>query len=166
MLNQKEKKESGFTLVELMIVIAIIGILAAIAIPQFSKYRSRSFNTKAMSNVKVVKSEALGHAAEWDEFPTDIPNTPLASGTVTAYSIAADAGGYTNGIAGQVLSVVSASIEAESDMAIIFAMRGSLGGSNDDDSNIYGLLNGDDAITQTVVDGHVATDYKSDWEIR
>nr|WP_319490922.1 prepilin-type N-terminal cleavage/methylation domain-containing protein [uncultured Desulfobacter sp.] len=66
---RKQKNQKGFTLIELMIVIAIIGILAAIAIPQFSKYRAKSYNAASVSDAKNIKTELEGYYAEWDTYP-------------------------------------------------------------------------------------------------
>ena len=60
--------DKGFTLVELMIVIAIIGILAAIAIPQFSAYRVRSYNALAVNDLRHAAAAQEAYYVEYKSY--------------------------------------------------------------------------------------------------
>ena len=68
MLKDMKNNQKGFTLIELMIVVAIIGILAAIAIPQFAAYRMRAFNSAAVSDVNNIQKSEATLFADWQCF--------------------------------------------------------------------------------------------------
>jgi type IV pilus assembly protein PilA len=63
-----EKSEEGFTLIEMMIVVVIIGILAAIAIPQFARYQLKSKTSEATRNIGAVRTAEEAFSAKWGKF--------------------------------------------------------------------------------------------------
>jgi len=62
------KNKKGFTLIELMIVVAIIGILAAIAIPDFLKFQARAKQSEAKTNLGAIFTTQVSYFGEYNSY--------------------------------------------------------------------------------------------------
>jgi prepilin-type N-terminal cleavage/methylation domain-containing protein len=74
-MKRNTAKKKGFTLVEIMIVVAIIGLLAAIAIPNFVKARTTSQQNACINNLRLVDAAKQQWALEQRKQTTDAPAT-------------------------------------------------------------------------------------------
>ncbi|QNO16112.1 prepilin-type N-terminal cleavage/methylation domain-containing protein [Alkalicella caledoniensis] len=70
--GKKLNEQKGFTLIELIVVIAIIGILAAIAIPRLGAFTSRAEDAAEKADIRIIESAAQMYYAEVGSFPADI----------------------------------------------------------------------------------------------
>jgi type IV pilus assembly protein PilA len=71
-MSSIQRTQKGFTLIELMIVVAIIGILAAIGIPAYQDYLNRSKVSEAVSVAGACKTSVMEYAAANSKMPADV----------------------------------------------------------------------------------------------
>ena len=100
--------QKGFTLIELMIVVAIIGILAAVALPAYQDYTVRAKVTEGMSLAGSAKTAVAENAANGAAF-TSGWTAPSATANVSSLAIAAATGEitvtYTAALGGSTLNI-------------------------------------------------------------
>lgn len=73
------RRPYGFTLIELMIVVAVIGILAAVAIPAFSSYIMRSKASEAFTVLQGIRDKEEAYFTEFKRYTDDLPLTPAVA---------------------------------------------------------------------------------------
>ena len=78
MPSTANKTNSGFTLIEILLVVAIIGLLAAIAVPQFIAYRTRAIDMQMKNDLKNAAMAMESYFAEFKIYPASVGSVSSA----------------------------------------------------------------------------------------
>lgn len=90
------KNDQGFTLVELMVVVAIIGILSAVAIPNFKRYQAKTKTSEAKLNLSAIYQTEVSLQSDYDYYGTCLDDAGYAGPTAgNYYSVGFDSNNTT-----------------------------------------------------------------------
>ena len=123
MLTKLNRKHAGFTLVEIMIVVAIIALLAAIAVPGFLRARKRSQASKILNDLRMIDAAVDQYAIETNRTTGNVVNTADWTNYVKKNSILYNTGAnlFGHGYGAQTVDVIpqvpAADYQALSDVA-------------------------------------------------
>jgi len=108
MLTKLNRKHAGFTLVEIMIVVAIIALLAAIAVPGFLRARKRSQASKILNDLRMIDAAVDQYAIETNRTTGNAVNTADWTNYVKKGSILYNTGAdlFGNGYGVQTVDVI------------------------------------------------------------
>ncbi|MBI5327065.1 MAG: prepilin-type N-terminal cleavage/methylation domain-containing protein [Deltaproteobacteria bacterium] len=139
-LSPSIRQKQGFTLVELLIVVAIMAILAAIAIPQFGSYRRRGYNASANSDLRNIRTTEEAMYADFQEYGTSHTatatydntaatvtgatlylSTPRTSSTPQSIALSPSVIAYVTGLAGATVNTDYAARTGHTSGDVIYA---------------------------------------------
>ncbi|BDU15560.1 pilin [Lysobacter auxotrophicus] len=126
------KKQQGFTLIELMIVVAIVAILAAIALPAYQDYMKRSKVSEAVATAGACKTSVAEYAAATSKLPADI-NAAGCSNVASQYVSAVN---VTKGVIDVTLQGVGTGVDGKK--LTLTPTKDAAGATAGDGDNIVG----------------------------